>query len=198
MSYHIAQYTNIIADLRKEIFRLKLKISEHDTDSDGNSSKFWQYPWRVIITRGCLRQTCWFRGIKDRFQNYSHIFIENTLVNINQAVGCAVKLQYLMFAHDLSPAKEKHKDKNPEEMNRLRDQLVGTFKEQMDIRWVGARNGKVGGESRATTLPCYSNTDLTCVAGAWNEKGGGESRALHVPPGRFSCSLSVSSCLHAD
>ena len=26
------------------------------------------------------------------------------------------------------------KDKNPEEMNRLRDQLVGTFKEQMDIR----------------------------------------------------------------
>ena len=39
MSYHIAQYTNIIADLRKEIFRLKLKISEHDTESnDGNSS----------------------------------------------------------------------------------------------------------------------------------------------------------------
>ena len=32
VSYHIAQYTNIIADLRKEIFRLKLKISEHDTD----------------------------------------------------------------------------------------------------------------------------------------------------------------------
>ena len=26
------------------------------------------------------------------------------------------------------------KDKNPEEMNRLRDQLVSTFKEQMDIR----------------------------------------------------------------
>ena len=39
MSYHIAQYTNIIADLRKEIFRLKLKISEHDTESnDSNSS----------------------------------------------------------------------------------------------------------------------------------------------------------------
>lgn len=39
VSYHIAQYTNIIADLRKEIFRLKLKISEHDTESnDGNSS----------------------------------------------------------------------------------------------------------------------------------------------------------------
>ena len=34
----------------------------------------------------------------------------------------------------VSPAKEKPKDKNPEEMNRLRDQLVGTFKEQMDIR----------------------------------------------------------------
>ena len=28
----------------------------------------------------------------------------------------------------------ERKDKNPEEMNRLRDQLVGTFKEQMDIR----------------------------------------------------------------
>lgn len=65
VSYHIAQYTNIIADLRKEIFRLKLKISEHDTDCND--------------------------------------------------------------------AKDK-KDKNPEEMNRLRDQLVGTFKEQMDIR----------------------------------------------------------------
>lgn len=39
VSYHIAQYTNIIADLRKEIFRLKLKISEHDTESNnGNSS----------------------------------------------------------------------------------------------------------------------------------------------------------------
>lgn len=33
-------------------------------------------------------------------------------------------------------AKGKRKDKNPEEMNRLRDQLVGTFKEQMDIRLV--------------------------------------------------------------
>lgn len=67
VSYHIAQYTNIIADLRKEIFRLKLKISEHGGDSS-----------------------------------------EGNLV--------------------------KRKDKNPEEMNRLRDQLVGTFKEQMDIR----------------------------------------------------------------
>ena len=38
MSYHIAQYTNIIADLRKEIFRLKLKISEHDTESNNGSS----------------------------------------------------------------------------------------------------------------------------------------------------------------
>ena len=31
-------------------------------------------------------------------------------------------------------AKGQEKDKNPEEMNRLRDQLVSTFKEQMDIR----------------------------------------------------------------
>ena len=31
-------------------------------------------------------------------------------------------------------AKEQQKDKNPEEMNKLRDQLVSTFKEQMDIR----------------------------------------------------------------
>ncbi|XP_078347160.1 kinesin-like protein KIF19 [Oculina patagonica] len=68
VSYHIAQYTNIIADLRKEIFRLKLKISEHDTENGDNSRKGQQ------------------------------------------------------------------KDKNPEEMNRLRDQLVSTFKEQMDIR----------------------------------------------------------------
>ncbi len=30
--------------------------------------------------------------------------------------------------------KGQQKDKNPEEMNRLRDQLVSTFKEQMDIR----------------------------------------------------------------
>lgn len=67
VSYHIAQYTNIIADLRKEIFRLKLKISEHDGDNSTESSK-------------------------------------------------------------------QQKDKNPEEMNKLRDQLVGTFKEQMDIR----------------------------------------------------------------
>ena len=36
VSYHIAQYTNIIADLRKEIFRLKLKISEHDTDKSSS------------------------------------------------------------------------------------------------------------------------------------------------------------------
>ena len=35
------------------------------------------------------------------------------------------------------PFKVKRKDKNPEEMNRLRDQLVGTFKEQMDIRLDG-------------------------------------------------------------
>ncbi|EDO28474.1 predicted protein, partial [Nematostella vectensis] len=28
VSYHIAQYTNIIADLRKEIFRLKTKIAD--------------------------------------------------------------------------------------------------------------------------------------------------------------------------
>ena len=32
MSYHIAQYTNIIADLRKEIFRLKMKIEEHEME----------------------------------------------------------------------------------------------------------------------------------------------------------------------
>ena len=38
VSYHIAQYTNIIADLRKEIFRLKLKISEHDADKSNESS----------------------------------------------------------------------------------------------------------------------------------------------------------------
>ena len=42
-------------------------------------------------------------------------------------------LQFLIFF----VAKGKRKDKNPEEMNRLRDQLVGTFKEQMDIRLVG-------------------------------------------------------------
>lgn len=41
-------------------------------------------------------------------------------------------LQFLIFF----VAKGKRKDKNPEEMNRLRDQLVGTFKEQMDIRLV--------------------------------------------------------------
>ena len=34
----------------------------------------------------------------------------------------------------VSAAKGQEKDKNPEEMNRLRDQLVSTFKEQMDIR----------------------------------------------------------------
>lgn len=67
VSYHIAQYTNIIADLRKEIFRLKLKISEHDADKSNESSK-------------------------------------------------------------------QQKGKNPEAMNKLRDQLVSTFKEQMDIR----------------------------------------------------------------
>ena len=36
VSYHIAQYTSIIADLRKEIFRLKLKISEHGTDKSSS------------------------------------------------------------------------------------------------------------------------------------------------------------------
>jgi len=34
----------------------------------------------------------------------------------------------------VSAAKGQEKDKNPEEMNKLRDQLVSTFKEQMDIR----------------------------------------------------------------
>lgn len=48
---------------------------------------------------------------------------------INKMTG----LQFLIFF----VAKGKRKDKNPEEMNRLRDQLVGTFKEQMDIRLVG-------------------------------------------------------------
>ena len=38
-------------------------------------------------------------------------------------------LSYFVFA-----AKGQEKDKNPEEMNKLRDQLVSTFKEQMDIR----------------------------------------------------------------
>ena len=47
---------------------------------------------------------------------------------INKMTG----LQFLIFF----VTKGKRKDKNPEEMNRLRDQLVGTFKEQMDIRLV--------------------------------------------------------------
>ena len=38
------------------------------------------------------------------------------------------------FSCFVSTAKGQRKDKNPEEMNRLRDQLVSTFKEQMDIR----------------------------------------------------------------
>lgn len=37
--------------------------------------------------------------------------------------------------------KGQQKDKNPEEMNRLRDQLVSTFKEQMDIRLELTQNG---------------------------------------------------------
>ena len=43
--------------------------------------------------------------------------------------------QTLTISSFVLSAKEKHKDKNPEQMNKLRDQLVGTFKEQMDIRW---------------------------------------------------------------
>ncbi|KAK3755909.1 hypothetical protein QZH41_019437 [Actinostola sp. cb2023] len=40
VSYHITQYTSIIADLRKEIFRLKTKIAEQSvTEPDNNISK---------------------------------------------------------------------------------------------------------------------------------------------------------------
>lgn len=56
VSYHIAQYTNIIADLRKEIFRLKLKISEHGEESgDGSSRKSKPLPrgvcWQANMSR---------------------------------------------------------------------------------------------------------------------------------------------------
>ena len=41
MSYHIAQYTNIISDLRKEIFRLKTKIAEQSvSEVDSNKTTF--------------------------------------------------------------------------------------------------------------------------------------------------------------
>lgn len=64
VSYHIAQYTNIIADLRKEIFRLKLKISEHGEESgDGSSRKSKPLP----------RGVCWQA-------NMSHDDFNNNLV----------------------------------------------------------------------------------------------------------------------
>ena len=52
---------------------------------------------------------------------------------IGSAIG--IRRHYSRFICSLVlTEKEQLKDKNPEEMNRLRDQLVGTFKEQMDIR----------------------------------------------------------------
>ena len=38
VSYHIAQYTSIIADLRKEVFRLKMKIADHEVSVKSNAT----------------------------------------------------------------------------------------------------------------------------------------------------------------
>ena len=53
--------------------------------------------------------------------------------------------------------KEECKDKNPEEMNRLRDQLVGTFKEQMDIRLIFKKNeqNKQNSQKRMESMQVY-------------------------------------------
>ena len=53
MTYHIAQYTSIIADLRKEIFRLKMKIEEHEMEDSKSKYyiKYFQLTQRVLINR---------------------------------------------------------------------------------------------------------------------------------------------------
>lgn len=67
VSYHIAQYTNIIADLRKEIFRLKLKISEHGEESgDGSSRKSKPRPRRQT----CLDDVDDHDGFNKSFSNW--------------------------------------------------------------------------------------------------------------------------------
>ena len=53
VTYHIAQYTSIIADLRKEIFRLKMKIEEHEMEDSKSKYyiKYFQLTQRVLINR---------------------------------------------------------------------------------------------------------------------------------------------------
>ncbi|EDO38070.1 predicted protein, partial [Nematostella vectensis] len=62
VSYHIAQYTNIIADLRKEIFRLKTKIADQDINelTEGKAASkrsTYSYPTFFLIDKDHAEMT---------------------------------------------------------------------------------------------------------------------------------------------
>lgn len=105
VSYHIAQYTNIISDLRCEIQRLKKKIAEQAGRQAVNSERA---DIRHVQGKLTLRS--------------SRIRAQLQLLNSQASVCAAAEVQ----AHSSQQSRA--------EMDQLREQLLEAFRQQMAIR----------------------------------------------------------------
>lgn len=124
VSYHIAQYTNIISDLRCEIQRLKKKIADQASRQLN--------PDRTDIrhVQGKDRSTLPYLDHKERLTDYTDFFYIFMLVTIVYLV--------LFFFCYLSPhvaEVQAHSTlQSQAETDQLKEQLLDAFRQQMEIR----------------------------------------------------------------
>lgn len=118
VSYHIAQYTNIISDLRCEIQRLKKKIAEQASRQVSSD----RADIRNIQGKFCC---FYFKRVKDTSQNLL------TAVFFSFFFFCGS----FLFFYSLAAEVQAHSSQQSRaEMDDLREQLLDAFRQQMRIR----------------------------------------------------------------
>ena len=109
VSYHIAQYTNIISDLRCEIQRLKKKISD-------------QASRQVNSDRADIRNV--------QGKDPPPLCPLQDMKSICQMKLCMTVSPLVVFPAEV----QAHSSQSRAEMDELREQLLDAFRQQMEIR----------------------------------------------------------------
>lgn len=115
VSYHIAQYTNIISDLRCEIQRLKKKIADQASRQAGSDRADIRHVQGKVLSQRNVKNICRMLSVP----LYDCFLFIPTLLS-----SCPLLAEVQAHSSHQSRA----------EMDQLREQLLDAFRQQMEIR----------------------------------------------------------------
>ena len=109
VSYHIVQYTNIITELRDEIKRLRVKLDNQQSYA-GNKPSIHAVQCKIIT-----------------------ILVENSY-HEDMYIGITLQNQLLCVMIITAEVMSVARREDQTELNKLKDQLINLFKDQMELR----------------------------------------------------------------